>query len=649
LPICQSASITADITISGATPRSSPHTSDAIEWTNLILQQRRIKIDELLTGPHAEIYQFLRDSLEIIIPRQLAWHVINQSHEIPKCPCGNFCNWARTDEKYRNACSNKCAGNIKSHAISAKNAALPPKITPINIPWHQDPIKKAEALRKRKENCLKKYGVEHHALRADVREKTKKTNVERYGGNSPSNSPQVLEKIKKSFQNKYPPGSDEMNNLISQTKKTILDRYGVDHPMKVKEFRNKYSDSMIKNHGTIHPLQNLIINQKRKDTNLIRYGVEEATKSNHVKHKKVMTNQEKYGVDYAAQRHYSEYTKSILIDPILYEQELSGKTLDQAKEHLNVSLRTILNYAKVHNLRNVFSPVKDTKIENKIQDLLDTLIGSSSYIKDSRKIIPPYELDFYITGSNLAIEVNGLYWHCENGGTSRNKTYHQNKWKLCLDQNITLLQFTQNDIENNFHLVESRIKRYLDIPSKVIGARKLSLDILNNFNVENEFFDRWHLQGGTSNRNFVISAKYNNQLVGICSWKYKDNSAELVRFATNSEYSFPGLLSRMINKFVKETQFSGTILSYSNNMYSGGKAYNSTGFINAGITPPGYFYTKHYTKLESRISYQKHKLFEKFNLDPLVYNEKSEWQIMQEMGYDRFWDAGHSRWIKVIT
>jgi len=646
LLICQSASTTADITISGVTPLSSLHTSNIEDWSACVSRQKRVTLDEILNGPHAEIFQSLRDSLNIIEPRQLLWHAINNTTVISTCDCGNTCSWAKTLRKYRLHCSNKCAA-LSRPARTIKTTKKSKNTQ--GEPWYKDPIKLNAALEKRRLNNLEKYGVEHHSQRPDVQAKTRQTNLEKYGVEHPSQSDPIAAKISQTFRNNHKEGTHNHNSLIARRKATSQERYGSDYAMQNSGIKKRQHDTMISRYGAAHALQSPELNQKRKDTNINRYGVSEALSAESVRNNIIETTREKYHCDNSSQSHFSQYTKSVLFDPDLFEKELTGKTLGQSCDKLGVSLRSILNYANIHQLRGIFADVKTTTIEYAIQKILDLLISPVGYQKNVRSVIPPNELDFFIADKNLAIEVHGLYWHCENSINNRPRQYHANKWKNCLDKNITLLQFTQLDIQNNVHLVESKIKRHLGVAVPVIGARKLHLKIMTDFNMEKEFLKTWHLQGSTSNRTLVISAEYNNETVGISTWKYHNNSAELVRFATNTNYSYPGLLSRMIKLFASHTGFTGELSSYSNNMYGTGKVYQACGFHPCGITPPGYSYTKNYSQLESRISYQKHKLFGKFNLDPLVYNEKSEWEIMQEMGYDRFWDAGHSRWIKGIT
>lgn len=60
----------------------------------------------------------------------------------------------------------------------------------------------------------------------------------------------------------------------------------------------------------------------------------------------------------------------------------------------------------------------------------------------NRKILNGKELDIYLPDLNLAIEFNGLYWHSE---LHKDKSYHYDKWKLCKDKDITLIQIYEDE------------------------------------------------------------------------------------------------------------------------------------------------------------------------------------------------------------
>jgi hypothetical protein len=618
------------------TQPSSNLTSEPIEWAKDEFSKPRTAFDALKSGPYGPLFKDLSIKLSTEVPRQLLWHVMNNNLDQALCSCGSPRKWVKNLNSYRHTCGSKCAGKMAS--------ARSPRKEPIKKdPWYKDPERVAEITEKRRKATLEKYGVDHHRKRPEISEKIRQTNIERYGSPTPSGNAEIKQKSRNTFAENYSNNEDNLRDLVDKRKQTNIVRYGVEHPMMSDEIKNRLADTILGRYGVRHALQNKNLNDKRKSTNLERYGCEEPIASPAVKMKIAKTVQDRYGYDNWRKSIVSKWAMEILSDPVLFSTELCGMTLDQAKDHLGVSLRTVLNYASKHALRGIFSKVKITTSEILIKDLLTELIGFDNFEMNRREIIAPMELDFFIPDKNLAIEVNGLYWHSEIGG-GRGRSYHFTKWKRCLEKNITLLQFSSFEIQNKFELVKSRIKRYLGISVPVVGSRKLSIEMLDNYQIERDFLDEWHLQGSTTNRNFVLAAYHQGEMVAISTWKINKNIAELVRFATRTDQSYPGLLSRMIKRFVCETGFFGTIISYSSNNYGFGKLYASSGFSRIGYTAPGYRYTTDYTDTYSRLEFQKHKLRELFGLDDDYVSIRSEWEIMQDFGFDRVWDSGNTKW-----
>ena len=615
-------------------------TSECIDWATTENKKAKVYYDDLINGPHGPLILSISTSIGTTDPRQLIWHVINEQLSTPTCMCDSPRKWVKNLRSYRQTCGPVCAGKIKS-------AIHPKKIKDKKDPYYTDPNRLASALETRKRNSLAKYGVESPTSLPEVTQKRKQTNLKKYGTEFAAQNTEVRKKISASFKKAHQIGSDDYNNLIDKRKKTSLERYGVEHPMQSATVKDKQQDTTNERYGVRHALQSTELNAKRRQTNLVKFGVNEAIASNQIRQQIDKSNLEKYGEVNWTHTTYSEYAKEILFNTELFEHTFTGKTLNESKDLIGVSLRTILNYASRYNLRHIFSDVKITGIENKVNNFLTDYLGTN-FKRNVKSIIPPQELDFYIPTKNIAIELNGVYWHSELGGGHRGKNYHKNKWQECCEKGITLLQFTSLDIENRWHLVESKIKRHLSIQVPVIGARKLEIKKITAKSVENEFLEKWHLQGPTVNRQLALGAYYQNTLVGITTWNVSGSDAELVRFATNVNFSYPGLLSKMIKYFLKETKFQGKLLSYSSNNHSNGQLYKSCGFILDGVTPPGYMYTKNYLQLESRLKYQKHKLKKRFNLSDSDLTSKSEWEIMQDNGYDRLWDSGNTRWVKML-
>jgi hypothetical protein len=94
-------------------------------------------------------------------------------------------------------------------------------------------------------------------------------------------------------------------------------------------------------------------------------------------------------------------------------------------------------------------------IEKEVREYITQRI-QEPIIFNSRKIISPKELDIFIPAYNLAIEINGLYWHSYNKLESKNfhlnqsdinfmKYRHQHKIIDCMKKGIRLLHIYEDE------------------------------------------------------------------------------------------------------------------------------------------------------------------------------------------------------------
>ena len=150
-------------------------------------------------------------------------------------------------------------------------------------------------LAKRKATVTEKYGVDNISKTADVRaqlritttataairtQKTKENNLEKYGVAS-TNSLQSVKDLKK---------------------ETFIERYGVDHQLKIPSVAAKVAVANTENaverlakaaitnaekYGCINPSSNTVVKAKRTETMIERFGVENASQNAEVHAKKV--------------------------------------------------------------------------------------------------------------------------------------------------------------------------------------------------------------------------------------------------------------------------------------------------------------------------------------------------------------------------
>lgn len=250
-----------------------------------------------------------------------------------------------------------------------------------------------------------------------------------------------------------------------------------------------------------------------------------------------------------------------------------------------------------------------------------------------------FEVDVLLPDFNIAIEVNGLYWHREQENTRYNKTYHLNKTLECKKRGIQLLHFYDTEIDAKFDIVQSIITTKLNLNEEKIYARKTQIRYITKTE-KRDFLNRYHLQGNDKSTVF-IGLFYNEELVCVMTFGTRKITGsldhELMRFCVKSNTSVVGGFSKLLKRY--RTDFKvRQIKTYADRRYSNGNVYEKNGFKFVKFSDPSYWYfnTAEY-KLQHRYNFAKHLLKNRVR----VYDDNlTEREIMKLNNYHRIWDCG---------
>lgn len=278
--------------------------------------------------------------------------------------------------------------------------------------------------------------------------------------------------------------------------------------------------------------------------------------------------------------------------------------------------------------------------ELKITNLLDKYnieYQKHKKIKGDKGI---FEIDIFLPKQNIAIEVNGLYWHRDRDNGKYSKDYHLNKTVTCFKQGITLLHFYDTEIDTKFSIIKSILENKLNLNTRKVHGRKTIIKYVSN--VEKKvFLDTYHMQGN-DRASICIGLYYNDELLSIMTFGTRKITGsvdhELLRYCVKSGVNVVGGFSKLIKFYSKQHNIT-TIKTYADKRYSQGNVYNINGFKHLRDSAPSYWYfnTKAY-KLHHRYNFAKHLLKSKLE----YYDEnKTEYQNMRDNNYFRVWDCGH--------
>ena len=464
---------------------------------------------------------------------------------------------------------------------------------------------------------------------------------------------------------------------LIKAKQTNIDKYGVDNPFKSEEIKNKIKQTNSNRYGVDNPQKNNKIREKTKVTNLGKYGFEVPSMSSVIKDRIKKTNNSKFGVDYPAQSEYiknkmilscyekygvDNFSKTKKFTDSLNEKAFSkmvgklekhGELLKSYKSEYQIKCSqcsnefTILHTLMYNRMVNgdtictYCNPkkqlIKEKELYNFIRDNYN-----SDIIKNYRKLISK-EIDIYLPHLNIAFEFNGLYWHSE---LHKKRNYHLSKTNNCRNKGVQLIHIWEDDWNYKKNIIKSIIINKLG-KSKTIYARKTSIMEITDNALVSVFLTENHLQGFIGS--FVkLGLFYEGELVSIMTFgrlrkslgqRSKEDTYELLRFCNKLNTNVVGGASKLLKYF--EMKYKPIeIISYSDNSRSNGDLYEKIGFKLSHDTVPNYYWVIDGIR-KHRFNYRKDKLVKEGH-----DINKTEIEIMSELGYYRIFDSGSKKWIK---
>ena len=269
------------------------------------------------------------------------------------------------------------------------------------------------------------------------------------------NSSKTKEAYKKSCIDKYGVDNPMKNkNVINKGKETCKNKYGVVRASLLKEYQNKTKKTNLLKYGVEAPLQNKEINKKWHETCYVNFGTYSPLANKEIYNKTEETTYKKYGVYCVFNRKENR------------EKLLSEKTKQKRYETLR---------------RN--HTFNASKIEETIYEKLIDIYGKSDILREYKdKDRYPYRCDFYIKSLDLFIEVQGYYTHGKEP-YNPNSIKHQvlvQRYKERYGTNcqpVTI--WTIKDVEKRNKAKENNLK-YLEIFHKDILKIKQDITILNS-------------------------------------------------------------------------------------------------------------------------------------------------------------------------
>jgi len=552
----------------------------------------RMSKESFLIKNYPEEYNYIINYCEIngiqnVSFKEKVYLSINNVKSIPLCKnpnCKNNVKFKNSSLGYLSYCSNKCISS--------------------------DP----DIIKIKEDNSLKKFGTKSPSQSNMVKDKIIKTNNLRYGGNSPMN--------------------DE--NVQLKSKQTLIENYGVDNPNKSKIISDKRVESFKKN------IDQYI--ESYKKTSIERYGVEHPWMDKNIHYKTI-------------ESFYSDYRKriedKISDDYKFLGFEKSNSTILKFKCNKcgeDFDILTYQFYYRINHNNSICTKCFPISENSSIDQLELFNFIKNNYDGDvllnNKNIISPYEIDIYLPELKVGFEFNGVFWHSDK---FKESDYHFKKYSKSLENNINLITIWEDDWTVKNDICKSFILNKISKTPNKIFARKCEVKEID-YNTSKEFLNNNHLQGDCKS-SVRIGLYYNDELVSLMTFsklrlplqkssKNRDlnNHFELTRFCNKNYYNIVGGASKLF-KYYLNNYNPVQIETYSDNLISDGGLYKILGFEYKHTSNPGYWYLVDGIR-SHRFNFRKSKLV-KLGYD----SNKTEEEIMLELGYYRIYNAGNKKWI----
>lgn len=261
----------------------------------------------------------------------------------------------------------------------------------------------------------------------------------------------------------------------------------------------------------------------------------------------------------------------------------------------------------------------------------------------NRKLIHPYELDIYIPEQKIAIEFNGIYWHTESKG--KTKEYHYNKWLACQNIGIQLIQVWEDDWITNSDKVKNMLLRRLTL-SDDSSLENIKIVKLNDLEAL-DFLKQDYFTPIKDENIFYLGIQSNNgDLISVIALSYITHNESILSIIGFSSLTHGvSELAKFIDYLRNMYRFNQIDVIIKND-FGLHNVFESNGFIKINSIEPDYSYRMR----DIRVSKDYFSL-ERFVEDPkLVFiSGLSAYELSDVNKISRLWDSGKTRLILTTT
>lgn len=365
-------------------------------------------------------------------------------------------------------------------------------------------------------------------------------------------------------------------------------------------------------------------NEKRKQTMMEKYGCEYNSQREDIHH---IWTQPKLPID----SHNKLHSKEWLFEEYVNKHRSSASIAKELGCHFMTVIYACRDFGIETRKGSNFS-----QYEVEVRDFLDSngIVHKDNYVGlyDDKR-----EVDLFLEEHNVAIEINGIYWHTER---YRSEDYHLKKTTE-IQNGVRLIQFTDIQWCNKKEICKSII---------LSACKKTSLICAGDCTIETytktndgltAFFDNNHIDGFEGGSLYIVM-RHKDEIVmaaSIGKSRFNPNGEnEILRLATKLGFEVVDGLDRIVRVYKKMSNV--TLTNYVNRDICDTNYYmNNPLWERLNDTKCGYFWTNGREIISSY--YVQKKTLPKWL--PSYDATKTEVENMQSIGFARFYDSGNMK------
>ena len=448
---------------------------------------------------------------------------------------------------------------------------------------------------------------------------TRKKNMKKYGVEHPMQLKEVREKqqasVKAHFGVEHPLQCQELKDKAVQTNR---EKFGTDWALGNREFHEKCFDTMEKKYGYRTSFESPELMAKARETMIEKYGVDNPRKIYEVDKRIRTTCSILYGSENPMQNTaIASKAKSTRLknnNGVFWTQSMNDKAVATNMKRYgtdNASKSEVIKERIRKSCMDKYGvpygcmvegakPQRISKLNKKFQQYL-----AENNIESTLEVnIGNKFFDLYIPPCKTVMEIDPSYTHNTEGCNHFNH-------KIPLDYHIDKTQIAVQNGYRCIHVFDwddwDKVIQ-LVTPTKKIYARQCQLVKVVDDKVANKFIKENHLQGQARGALLTLGLAYNDELVQCMSFglsRYNKNyTYELLRLCSKQGVSVLGGASKMF-KFATQQLELDSIISYCDASKFTGKVYEAMGMTKSKLTAPSIIWSKEEKRITSNLLRQR--------------------------------------------